>query len=41
MGSGGTSGNVIDDSETFGLDNLKSEVVGGVRVTSLCDADMQ
>ena len=29
MGSGGTSGMVTDDSETFGLDNLESEVVGG------------
>ena len=29
MGSGGTSGMVTDDSETFRLDNLESEVVGG------------
>ena len=29
MGSGGTSGVVTDDSETFGLDNVKAEVVGG------------
>ena len=28
MGSGGTSGRVTDDSETFILDNLESEVVG-------------
>ena len=26
MGSGGTSGMVTDDSETFRLDNLESEV---------------
>ena len=30
MGSGGTSGMVNDDSETFRLDNLESEVSGGV-----------
>ena len=29
MGSGNTSGMVTDDSETFGLDNMESEVVGG------------
>ena len=29
VGSGGTSKMVTDDSETFGLDNLESEVVGG------------
>ena len=28
MGSGGTSGMVTDDSETFRLDNLETEVVG-------------
>ena len=28
MGSGGASVVVIDDSETFGLDNLKVEVAG-------------
>ena len=29
MGSGGTSGMVTDDWETFRLENLESEVVGG------------
>ena len=29
MGSGGRSVIVTDDSETFRLDNLESEVVGG------------
>jgi hypothetical protein len=29
VGIGGTSGMVTDDSETFILDNLESEVVGG------------
>ena len=29
MGSGGTSGMVTDDSETFRLDNLESEAAGG------------
>ena len=29
MGSGVTSGMVTDDSETFKLDDLESEVVGG------------
>ena len=29
MGSGGTSGMVTDDSETFRQENLESEVVGG------------
>ena len=29
MGSGGASGMVTDDSETFRLENLESEVVGG------------
>jgi hypothetical protein len=29
VGGGGTSGLVTDDSETFRLDNLESEVVGG------------
>jgi hypothetical protein len=29
VGIGGTSGMVTDDSETFRLDNLESEVVGG------------
>ena len=28
VGSGGTSGMVTDDSETFRLDNLESEVAG-------------
>ena len=32
---GGTSGMVTDDSETFRLGNLKSEVVGGVCMTVL------
>jgi hypothetical protein len=30
VGSGGTSGMVTDVSETFRLDNLEFEVVGGV-----------
>jgi hypothetical protein len=29
VGSGGMSGMVTDDSETFRLDNLESEVAGG------------
>jgi hypothetical protein len=29
VGIGGASGVVTDDSETFGLDNLESEVAGG------------
>ena len=29
VGSGGTSGMITDDSETFWLDNLESEVVRG------------
>jgi len=29
VGIGGRSGMVTDDSETFRLDNLESEVVGG------------
>jgi len=29
VGSGGASGMVIDDSETFRLDNLESELAGG------------
>jgi hypothetical protein len=29
VGSGGTSGMVTDDSETFRLDNLEHEVAGG------------
>ena len=29
VGSGGTSGMVTVDSDTFRLDNLESEVVGG------------
>jgi len=29
VGNGGTFGVVTDDSETFRLDNLESEVVGG------------
>ena len=29
MGGGGTSGMVTDDSKTFSLDNLESEVAGG------------
>ena len=29
MGSGGRSGLITDDLETFLLDNLESEVVGG------------
>jgi hypothetical protein len=29
VGSGGKAGMVNDDSETFGLDNLESEVAGG------------
>jgi len=28
---GGTSGMVTDDSETFRLDSLESEIVGGAR----------
>ena len=31
VGSGGTSGMITDDSETFWLDNLESEVAGGAR----------
>jgi len=29
VGNGGTSGMVTDDSKTFRLDNLESEVAGG------------
>jgi len=29
VGSGGTPGVITDDSETFRLDNVESEVVGG------------
>ena len=29
VGSGDTVGVITDDSETFGLDNLESEIVGG------------
>ena len=29
MGNGGTSGIVTDDSETFRLDNMEFEIVGG------------
>ena len=29
VGTGGASGMVTDDSETFRLDNLESEVAGG------------
>jgi hypothetical protein len=32
VGSGGASGMVTDDSETFRLDNLKSEEVGASEV---------
>jgi hypothetical protein len=35
VGSGGTSGMVTDNSETFRLDNLKSEVDGGACMTIL------
>jgi hypothetical protein len=35
VGSGGTSGMVADDSETFRPDNLKSEVDGGACMTVL------
>ena len=35
MGSGGTSGTVTDDSETFRLGNLESEVVGGAFLFSV------
>ena len=41
VGSGVTSGMVTDDSDTFRLDNLESEVVGGSCATFLCDEDMQ
>lgn len=34
MGSGGTSGMVTDDSETFRLDNMESEVVAGACLLS-------
>ena len=33
VGSGGTSGMVTDDSETFRLDNLECEVGGGAKPT--------
>ena len=33
-GSGIGSGIITDDSETLGLDNLESEVVGGTRGTA-------
>ena len=35
MGSGGTSGVVTDDSETFRLGNLESEVVGETSIFTL------
>ena len=35
MGSGGASGVVIDDSETFGLDNVESEVAEAACMTVL------
>ena len=35
MGIGRTSGIVTDDSETFRLDNLESEVVGGASLFSV------
>jgi len=31
VGSGGTSGMITDDSETFRWDNLESEIAGGAR----------
>ena len=34
MGSGIGSGIITDDSETLGLDNFESEVVGGTRGTA-------
>jgi len=33
VGRGGMSGMVTDDSKTYRLDNLKSEVVGGASGT--------
>jgi len=35
VGSGGTSGTVTDDSETFRLGKLKSEMVGGAFLFSI------
>ena len=35
MGNGGTSGIVTDDSETFRLDNMESEVAGRAYMTGL------
>jgi hypothetical protein len=35
VGSGGKSGMVTDNSETFRLDNLESEVVGGASLFSI------
>ena len=35
LGSAGTSGMVTDDSETFRLDNLESEVAGEACMTML------
>jgi hypothetical protein len=29
VGSGSASGIIVDDSETFGLDNFEFEIVGG------------
>jgi len=40
MGNGGTSGMVIDDSETFRLDYMESELVGGARITTLLGSDL-
>jgi hypothetical protein len=37
VGSGGTSGMVADDSETFRLRTLESEVVGGAYVAAVPD----
>jgi hypothetical protein len=34
VGSGITSGIITDDSETLGLDNVESEVVGRTRGTA-------
>jgi hypothetical protein len=34
VGSKSTSGIIINDSQTLGLDNLESEVDGGTSVTS-------
>ena len=41
MGSGRTSGMVTDDSETFRLDNLESEVVGGPCSNRLSTCDVR